>query len=164
MLGGHKTWIRTLDFPNARLEWQSLHRRGWKTSLEGAQTDSLQNCNFFNSTPHHEGELGNGGIVNSFFDLGTRWRWVVSFTLRPLYRQRKRPWYPLDKKFNEDILEKLRIANINKIITKLWKEMARRFGKNAWKQSAETSLSTWTEGQKMLRDVRQKDGSNSTEL
>jgi len=23
--------------------------------------------------------------LRSFFDLGTRWRWVVSFTSRPLY-------------------------------------------------------------------------------
>jgi len=34
---------------------------------------------------------------HSFLDLGTRWRWVVSFTLRPLYSQRKSPWCPLDR-------------------------------------------------------------------
>jgi len=28
--------------------------------------------------------------------FSTRWRWVVSFTPRPLYLQRKRPWYPLE--------------------------------------------------------------------
>jgi hypothetical protein len=28
-------------------------------------------------------------------DLGTRWRWVVIFTPRPLYPQGKSPWYPL---------------------------------------------------------------------
>jgi len=27
-----------------------------------------------------------------------RWRWVVSFTLRPLYSRRKSPRCPLDKK------------------------------------------------------------------
>jgi hypothetical protein len=32
-------------------------------------------------------------------DLGTRRRWVVSFTPRPLYHQGKNPWYPLDLKF-----------------------------------------------------------------
>jgi hypothetical protein len=33
--------------------------------------------------------------LHSLFDLGTRWRWVVSFTPRPLYPQGKSPWYPL---------------------------------------------------------------------
>jgi hypothetical protein len=36
--------------------------------------------------------------LHSFFDLGTRWRWVVSFTPRPLYPQGKSPWYPLDRR------------------------------------------------------------------
>jgi hypothetical protein len=31
-------------------------------------------------------------------DLGTRWRWVVSFTPRPLCLQGKSRWYPLDRK------------------------------------------------------------------
>jgi hypothetical protein len=30
--------------------------------------------------------------------LGTSWRWVVSFTPRPLYLQRKSPRYPLDRR------------------------------------------------------------------
>jgi hypothetical protein len=30
--------------------------------------------------------------------LGKRWRWVVSFTPQPLYRQGKSPRYPLDRK------------------------------------------------------------------
>jgi hypothetical protein len=41
-----------------------------------------------------------GGVdvqLHSFFDLGTRWRWVVSFTPRPLYPQGKSPSYPLDR-------------------------------------------------------------------
>jgi hypothetical protein len=33
-----------------------------------------------------------------FIDLGTSWRWVVSFTSRPLYPLEKGPWYPLDKR------------------------------------------------------------------
>jgi hypothetical protein len=31
-------------------------------------------------------------------DLGTTWRWVVSFTPRLPYPQEKSPWYPLDKR------------------------------------------------------------------
>jgi hypothetical protein len=38
----------------------------------------------------------SGGIAPRILDLGTRWRWVVSFILRPLHPQVKRPWYPLD--------------------------------------------------------------------
>jgi hypothetical protein len=29
--------------------------------------------------------LGSGGIAPRILDLLTRWRWVVSFTTRPLY-------------------------------------------------------------------------------
>jgi len=36
--------------------------------------------------------------LHTFFDLGTGWRWVISFTLRQLYLQRKGPWYPLDRR------------------------------------------------------------------
>jgi hypothetical protein len=39
---------------------------------------------------------GSEGIAPRILELGTRWRLVVSFTPRPLYPQRKSPWYPLD--------------------------------------------------------------------
>jgi hypothetical protein len=35
--------------------------------------------------------------LHAFVDLGTKWRWVVTFTPRPLYPQRNSPWYPLDR-------------------------------------------------------------------
>jgi hypothetical protein len=35
--------------------------------------------------------------LHPFFDLGTRWRWVVSYIPRQLYPQGKSPWYPLDR-------------------------------------------------------------------
>jgi hypothetical protein len=41
---------------------------------------------------------GSGGIVPRILELGTRWRWVVSFTPRPLYPQVKSPWYPSDRR------------------------------------------------------------------
>jgi hypothetical protein len=44
---------------------------------------------------------GSGGIAPRIFNLGTRWRWVVSFTPPPLYPQGKSPWYPLDKRLGE---------------------------------------------------------------
>jgi hypothetical protein len=41
---------------------------------------------------------GSGGIDLRILDLGNRWKWVVSFRLRPFYPQGKSPWYPLDKR------------------------------------------------------------------
>jgi hypothetical protein len=38
--------------------------------------------------------------LHTFFDLGIRWRGVVSFTPRPLYPQGKSPWYPLDRRLD----------------------------------------------------------------
>jgi hypothetical protein len=49
-------------------------------------------------------EAGEDCILRSFitctldFDLGTRWRWIVSFMHRPLYSQRKSPRYPLGRR------------------------------------------------------------------
>jgi hypothetical protein len=40
----------------------------------------------------------SGCIDPHFLDLGTRWRWMVSFTPRPLYTRRKSPRYPLDRR------------------------------------------------------------------
>jgi hypothetical protein len=54
-------------------------------------------CFFFNSAPLHEGVLGSRGRSPRILDLGTRWRWVVGFTARPLYPQGKKPWCPLNR-------------------------------------------------------------------
>jgi hypothetical protein len=40
----------------------------------------------------------SGNIGPRIIDLGTRWRWVVSFTPRLLYPQGKSPLYPLDRR------------------------------------------------------------------
>jgi hypothetical protein len=45
--------------------------------------------------------LGSGVIAPRIFNLDATWRWVVSFTPRPLYSQRKNPWYPLDRRLGE---------------------------------------------------------------
>jgi hypothetical protein len=44
---------------------------------------------------------GSGGIAPRILDLGTRWRWMVSFTPRPLYPQGKNPWYTLNRRLGE---------------------------------------------------------------
>jgi hypothetical protein len=51
-------------------------------------------------TKHHAMKTywGSGGMAPRILDLGTRWRWVVSFMPRPLYPQGKSPWYPLDRR------------------------------------------------------------------
>jgi hypothetical protein len=48
-------------------------------------------------TDHHvmKAYWVSGCIAPRILDLGTRWRWVVSFTTRPLYSQGKSRWYPL---------------------------------------------------------------------
>jgi hypothetical protein len=53
-----------------------------------------------NEAPRHEDVLGSGGIAPRILNPGTRWRWVVSFTPRPLYPRSKSPpvaigWYHL---------------------------------------------------------------------
>jgi hypothetical protein len=54
-------------------------------------------------TEHHtmEGYWGSGSIAPRIFYLGTRWRWVVSLTPRPLYLQGNSPWYPLERRLRE---------------------------------------------------------------
>jgi len=38
---------------------------------------------------------GNRGTTSLIFNLGTRWKWVVSFMTRPFYLRRRSPWWPL---------------------------------------------------------------------
>jgi hypothetical protein len=51
-----------------------------------------------NEAPHHKDALGSGGIAPLILNLGTRWRWVISFTSRLLYLHTKSPRYPLLKR------------------------------------------------------------------
>jgi hypothetical protein len=53
-------------------------------------------------TKHHamKAYWGSERISPRILDLGTRLRWVVRFTLRPLYPQVKSLWYPLDRRLN----------------------------------------------------------------
>jgi len=42
----------------------------------------------------------SGGIAPRILHLGTRWRWIVNFTPRPLYPVGKSPCYPLDRRLS----------------------------------------------------------------
>jgi hypothetical protein len=50
-----------------------------------------------NQVPWHEEVWGNGGIASYIPNLGTRCKWVVSFTRLP-YPWGKRPWHPMDRR------------------------------------------------------------------
>jgi hypothetical protein len=45
----------------------------------------------------------SGGIAPHIFYLSTRWRWVVSFTLRPFYPPENSPWYKLDRRLGRPL-------------------------------------------------------------
>jgi hypothetical protein len=86
--GKYKSWIfssarcsRTLQsvlFPKVRNK--VLH--AYKTAKIIKVNVKLSLC--FNWAQCHEGVLCSGGISPRIFDLGTRWRWMVSFIPRPL--------------------------------------------------------------------------------
>jgi hypothetical protein len=44
--------------------------------------------------------MGSGCIDPHCLDLGTSWRWVVTFMNRPLYHCGKNPRYPLDRRLD----------------------------------------------------------------
>jgi hypothetical protein len=52
----------------------------------------------FNWAPRHEGVLREWMYSSTHLDIGSRWRWMVSFTSRPLYPQGKTPWYLLNRR------------------------------------------------------------------
>jgi hypothetical protein len=51
-----------------------------------------------NQAARHRDIWRNGGITPHLLNHGSRWRWVVSFTPRPLYLRGKSPRYPLDRR------------------------------------------------------------------
>jgi hypothetical protein len=68
----------------------------------GKGTGKVDLC-LTNKALRHEGLRGSGCIHPHFLDLGTNWRWVVSFTLLPLYTWGKSPRYPQDRKLDEPL-------------------------------------------------------------
>jgi hypothetical protein len=54
-----------------------------------------------NEALRHKCVWRSGCIDPRCLDIGTSWRWVVSFTARPLCPRGKSPQYPLDRRFGE---------------------------------------------------------------
>jgi hypothetical protein len=52
------------------------------------------------SVPPHEDVWGNGIVALRILNLGTKWRWVISFTPRPLYPRGTIHRYPLHRRLN----------------------------------------------------------------
>jgi hypothetical protein len=82
------SWRHTIPFNFVELSSDVLYSF---PSLEGKRWNL---CAFL--TEHHTMEeyWGSGGMAERILDLGTKWRWVVSFTPWPLYPQGKSSWYP----------------------------------------------------------------------
>jgi hypothetical protein len=79
-------WLKALVVENRRVH---DHYKKVKLSL----------CFFFKLSTAPWRRFGGVEVyLHGFFDLGTRWRWVISFTPRPLYLQWKSPWYSLDRR------------------------------------------------------------------
>jgi hypothetical protein len=84
---------------NAFMAWCLVkHRNNFAfLSLFLIKHYNMESCPIFK---HYELKTfwGIGCIASYFLNFGTRWRWVVSLTPRPLYPSEKRPRYTLDKR------------------------------------------------------------------
>jgi hypothetical protein len=66
----------------------------WSQRWAGSGKSKVAPVLYLSTTPWKR--IGRVEVqLHSLFYLGTRWRWVVSFTSRPLYPQSKSSWYPL---------------------------------------------------------------------
>ena len=56
--------------------------------------------NTVHTCTRHKGMQGSGGLAPHILNLGTRWRWVISLTLRPLYFRIKIRLYTLNRRLS----------------------------------------------------------------
>jgi hypothetical protein len=71
---------------------------------------------------------GSGSIVPRNFNLGTRWRWVVSFKPRLLYSRTNNPRYPVDRRLGGSQRGLEAVAN-RKSLCVCWKSNPGRPGR-----------------------------------
>jgi hypothetical protein len=70
---------------------------GWIWTRAVLEKVKLSLCFWLSTTPWRR--IGRVEVwLHSFFHLGTRWRWVITFTPRTLCPQGKCPWYPLKRR------------------------------------------------------------------
>jgi hypothetical protein len=60
-------------------------------SLRGGGKGKVLPVLFFNLAPHYEAYWERRCVGPRILDFGTRWRWVVSFTPRPIYPRERTP-------------------------------------------------------------------------
>jgi hypothetical protein len=65
-----------------------------------------------NQALRYEGVWGSGHIDPHFLDLGTSWRWVVSFTPLPVYPRGKSPRYPLGPRTGLNDIERRKFLTL----------------------------------------------------
>jgi hypothetical protein len=81
--------INNLCYKNLLYLWASVRRKSYIYVLhfplwQGIRSYKVIPVLFLNWSSHHEGVLGSGGMAPCIRDLGSRWKWVVRFTPRPL--------------------------------------------------------------------------------
>jgi hypothetical protein len=74
---------------------QKLEKRP-RPKQRGVKSKVVHVLNKLSTTPWRR--MGSECIDPRILDLGTRWRWVVGFTPRPLYSRGKNTRYPLDRR------------------------------------------------------------------
>jgi hypothetical protein len=86
--------------PFSWIAWHVLSCLGDHGSVIKGQNHIPKQSSLYltNQVLRHQGVWGNGCIDPHFLDLGTSWRWVVSFTHRPLSLRGKSPRYPLHRR------------------------------------------------------------------
>jgi hypothetical protein len=96
--GGLVAWFVNVYTKAFMFLWNIFFERPWIEDYRDRINKVvylLPSLCFFNSVPCREGVLGSEDIAPRLLNLGTRWRRLISFTLRPLYPQGNRLWYPL---------------------------------------------------------------------
>jgi hypothetical protein len=73
--------------------WHRVHT--WTKFLNGVKVKFVLVLNGLSTTPWRMGEWQ---YSSSILRLDIRWRWVVSFTPRPLYTMGNRPQHPLNRR------------------------------------------------------------------
>jgi len=67
------------------------HRQNTFTILTSSMGNILIYTHTHTHAPFHEDLWESGGTAPRILNLGTRWRWMASFTPRPLYPWKKSP-------------------------------------------------------------------------